>query len=158
MAASILPANSPLARAAAEATACPFVGPAGRLLDHALAEAGIAREGVNVTDAVKHFKFALRGKRRIHQKPDRTEIIACKLWLDVERAEIHPRVTVLLGATAAQAVLGRLVTIGRKRGRPIPPTCGSRRGYKAPETACTAALPYCRSSRLMVKWARARWR
>ena len=97
----------------------PFVGPAGRLLDHALAEAGIAREAVYVTNAVKHFKFIPRGKRRIHQKPDRAEIVACRHWLDIERAALHPRVTVLLGATAAQAVLGRVVTIGRERGRAI---------------------------------------
>lgn len=98
----------------------PFVGPAGHLLDQALAEAGIARDGVYVTNAVKHFKFIPRGKRRIHQKPDRADIVACRFWLDIERAELRPRVTVLLGATAAQAVLGRGVTIGRERGRPIP--------------------------------------
>ncbi len=98
----------------------PFVGPAGRLLDRALADAGIERHGVYVTNAVKHFKFLPRGKRRLHQKPDRAEIVACKWWLDIERGELRPRVTVLLGATAAQAALGRAVTIGRERGRALP--------------------------------------
>jgi len=98
----------------------PFVGPAGQVLDRALTEAGIDRNDVYVTNAVKHFKFLPRGKRRIHQKPDRAEIAACRFWLDIERAELRPRITVLLGATAAQAVLGRLVTIGRERGRAIP--------------------------------------
>lgn len=97
----------------------PFVGPAGRLLDRALAEVGVARAEVYVTNAVKHFKFTLRGKRRLPQRPARTEIAACKLWLDVEQGEIRPRVTVLLGTTAAEAVLGHSVTIGRERGQPI---------------------------------------
>lgn len=97
----------------------PFVGPAGQVLDRALREAGVQRRTVYVTNAVKHFKFILRGKRRIHQKPDGGEIAACRFWLDIELAEIHPRVTVALGATAARAVLGRVVTIGRERGQPI---------------------------------------
>lgn len=97
----------------------PFVGPAGRLLDRALADAGIDRDSVYLTNAVKHFKFTLRGRRRIHQKPDRAEIVACRFWLDIERAAVRPRVTVLLGASAAQAVLGRVVTIGRERGQAI---------------------------------------
>jgi uracil-DNA glycosylase len=97
----------------------PFVGPAGQLLDRALAEAGIDRRGVYVTNAVKHFKFTPRGKRRIHQTPDATEVKACSFWLDVERVRLRPALVVLLGATAARAVLGRAVTIGRERGRPI---------------------------------------
>ena len=97
----------------------PFVGPAGQLLNRALAEAGVDRTGVYVTNAVKHFKFELRGKRRIHAKPDTGEIAACKQWLEIERAEVLPRVTVLMGATAARAVLGRAVTITRERGKPI---------------------------------------
>jgi uracil-DNA glycosylase len=101
----------------------PFVGPAGQLLDRALVEAGIDRSLVYVTNAVKHFKFTTqqtpRGKRRIHQKPDSSEIAACRFWLDMERKLLHPRVTVLLGATAARAVMGRAVTIGRERGHPI---------------------------------------
>jgi DNA polymerase len=98
----------------------PFVGPAGQMLDRALAEAGIDRTRVYVTNAVKHFKFEPRGKRRIHQKPDTAEIVACQFWLDFERQTIRPRVTVLLGATAARGALGRAVAIGRERGKPLP--------------------------------------
>lgn len=97
----------------------PFVGPAGQLLDRALEEAGIDRQAVYVTNAVKHFKFTPRGKRRIHEKPDTTEIAACGVWLNQERQLVQPAVTVLLGASAARAVLGRTVTIGRERGQPI---------------------------------------
>ncbi len=98
----------------------PFVGPAGQMFDRALAEAGIDRATAYVTNAVKHFKFEPRGKRRIHSKPDGGEIDACRFWLDFERREIKPAVTVLLGASAARAVLGRVVTISRERGRPLP--------------------------------------
>ncbi len=98
----------------------PFVGPAGQLLDRALEEAEIDRRSVYVTNAVKHFKFIPRGKRRIHQKPDTTEIVACKPWLDAEMREVRPDLLVLLGATAARAILGRAVTIGRERGQRIP--------------------------------------
>jgi DNA polymerase len=97
----------------------PFVGPAGQLLDRALVEAGIDRSSVYVTNAVKHFKFEPRGKRRIHATPDAGEIAACRFWLDLERAELGPRLTLLMGASAARAVLGRAVTISRERGRPI---------------------------------------
>lgn len=96
-----------------------FVGPAGQVLDRALQAAGVDRREVYVTNAVKHFKSIPRGKRRIHQKPDGGEIVACRFWLDLERAAIRPRVTVLMGASAARAVLSRIVTIGRERGRPI---------------------------------------
>lgn len=85
----------------------PFVGPAGKLLDAALVEAGIERAEVYVTNAVKHFKWEPRGKRRIHQKPNAAEIAACRPWLDAEIAVVRPRVIVCLGATAAQALLGR---------------------------------------------------
>jgi DNA polymerase len=98
----------------------PFVGPAGQVLDRALQEAGIVRGAVYVTNAVKHFKFEPRGKRRIHATPDRAEIETCRFWLDQERANVKPAVTVLLGASAARAVLGRAVTISRERGRPFP--------------------------------------
>ena len=98
----------------------PFVGPAGQMLDRAIAEAGIDRKLVYVTNAVKHFKFEPRGKRRIHATPDRTEIEACRFWLDQERDLLKPAMTILLGASAARAVLGRTVTISRERGRPIP--------------------------------------
>ncbi len=97
----------------------PFVGPAGQILDRALAEAEIDRRTVYVTNAVKHFKFVPRGKRRIHAKPDTTEIVACKKWLDDELREVKPGLLVLLGATAARAILGRNVTIGRERGERI---------------------------------------
>ena len=97
----------------------PFVGPAGQMFNAALAEAGIERDATYVTNAVKHFKFEPRGKRRIHSKPDGGDIAACKFWLDLERQEVRPAVTVLLGATAARAVLGRVVTISRERSRPI---------------------------------------
>jgi DNA polymerase len=90
------------------------------MLDRALAEAGIDRAAVYITNAVKHFKFEPRGKRRIHATPDRTEIQTCRVWLDQERALVQPAVTILLGASAARAVLGRAVTISRERGRPIP--------------------------------------
>ncbi|MDB5689056.1 MAG: uracil-DNA glycosylase [Sphingomonas bacterium] len=95
----------------------PFVGPAGQLLDRALAEAGIDRSAAYVTNAVKHFKFEQRGKRRIHAKPDGGEIQACHWWIDQERMLIRPPVTVALGATAARAMLGKIVTISRTRGQ-----------------------------------------
>jgi len=98
----------------------PFVGPAGQLLDRAMAEAGLDRQTVYITNAVKHFKFVPRGKRRIHEKPGTGEINACRFWLDRERAEIKPALTVMMGATAARAVLGRAVTISRERGQPMP--------------------------------------
>lgn len=97
----------------------PFVGPAGQMLDRALEEAGIDRRAIYVTNAVKHFKFSLRGKRRIHQSPDAGEIAACRFWLDVERVRLQPKLLVLMGASAARAVLHRQVTISRERGRPI---------------------------------------
>jgi len=98
----------------------PFIGPAGQMFDRALAEVGFDRASAYVTNAVKHFKFEPRGKRRIHAKPDHSEIEACKFWLDLERQEVRPAVIVLLGASAARAVLGRTVTISRERSRPIP--------------------------------------
>jgi DNA polymerase len=97
----------------------PFVGPAGRLLDKALAEAGIDRKRVYVTNVVKHFKWEPRGKRRIHAKPNAAEIGACRPWLEVEIALVRPRVLVCLGATAAQALLGRSFKVSRQRGELI---------------------------------------
>jgi uracil-DNA glycosylase len=94
----------------------PFVGPAGKLLDQALEEAGIDREKVYVTNVVKHFKWKSQGKRRIHQKPNWKEIGACRPWLDAEIAVLEPRVLVCLGATAAQALLGRDFRVSRQRG------------------------------------------
>jgi DNA polymerase len=97
----------------------PFVGPAGQIMDRAMEQAGIDRRTVYVTNAVKHFKFTPRGKRRIHQTPEVPEIHACGFWLDIERVKLRPRLLVLMGASAARAVLGRAVTISRERGRPI---------------------------------------
>ena len=94
----------------------PFVGPAGRLLDTALERAGIDRDRVYITNVVKHFKWRPRGKRRIHQKPNIEEITACRPWLDGELEAVKPRVLVCLGATAAQALLGRQFRVSRQRG------------------------------------------
>jgi DNA polymerase len=95
----------------------PFVGPAGRLLDRALVDAGLPRERCWVTNAVKHFKWTARGKRRIHERPNSREVAACRPWLEVELASLEPRVLVCLGATAAAAVLGPKVRVTRDRGR-----------------------------------------
>jgi uracil-DNA glycosylase len=94
----------------------PFVGPAGKLLDAALLEAGIDRKKVYVTNAVKHFKWEPRGKRRIHKKPNAAEIAACRPWLDAEIEALHPKIIVCLGATAAQALLGRNFRVTQHRG------------------------------------------
>jgi DNA polymerase len=94
----------------------PFVGPAGKLLDAALLDAGIDRKKVYVTNAVKHFKWEPRGKRRIHKKPSAAEIAACRPWLDGEIAALQPQVIVCLGATAAQALLGREFRVTQHRG------------------------------------------
>lgn len=95
----------------------PFVGPAGRLLDEALIEAGIDRSRVYITNAVKHFKWKPQGKRRLHQKPNAAEISACRPWLDAEIALVKPAILVLLGATAAQALLGRDFRVSLQRGQ-----------------------------------------
>ena len=95
----------------------PFVGPAGRLLDKALVEAGIDRSTVYVTNAVKHFKWEPRGKRRIHKKPNSTEVAACRPWLEAEIAVVQPEVIVCLGATAAQALLGNKFRVSQQRGQ-----------------------------------------
>jgi DNA polymerase len=97
----------------------PFVGPAGRVLDAAMQKVGIPRKAVYVTNAVKHFKFTPRGKKRIHKRPDRGEIVACKFWLNLEREFIRPKVVVAMGATAATSLLDKSVTISGTRGEPI---------------------------------------
>jgi uracil-DNA glycosylase len=97
----------------------PFVGPAGKLLDRALEEAGIDRGSTYVTNAVKHFKWKARGTRRIHDKPTWTETMACRPWLDAELALVKPRALVLLGATAAQALLGKSFKVTQERGKPL---------------------------------------
>jgi len=103
----------------------PFVGPAGRVLDRALADAGIPRTEVFVTNAVKHFKHEMRGKRRLHKRPNAYEIERCKIWLDTERTIVKPVAIVALGATAARSLLGRAVTISRVRGQILHLTDGT---------------------------------
>ena len=95
----------------------PFVGPAGQLLDRALAEIGLDRGSVYVTNAVKHFKNEPRGKRRLHKRPDSREIQACRWWLDLELDVLKPKFVVALGATAAAALMGRTLVLARERGR-----------------------------------------
>ena len=95
----------------------PFVGPAGRLLDKALVEARIPRDEVYVTNAVKHFKWIWRGKRRLHQKPAIRQVTACKPWLEAEFEALRPKIVICMGATAAQAVLGKTVLITKERGK-----------------------------------------
>jgi uracil-DNA glycosylase len=97
----------------------PFVGPAGRLLDQALQDAGITRSETFVTNAVKHFKHEMRGKRRLHKRPDNYEIERCKIWLDLERSLVKPDTIVALGVTAARSLTGRTLTIGKVRGKPM---------------------------------------
>ena len=103
----------------------PFVGPAGEVLSRALGEAGVKRTEVYVTNAVKHFKFEPRGKRRIHQKPNASEIKPCRWWLEQERALIHPRIIVALGATAGRSVLDRPIRLPAERGKPISSNGGT---------------------------------
>jgi DNA polymerase len=95
----------------------PFVGPAGRLLDDAIVAAGLRRDDLYVTNAVKHFKWKPRGKRRIHEKPNRTEVVACGRWLDAELQLVDPTVVVALGATAGQALFGGGFRVGAARGK-----------------------------------------
>jgi len=107
-------------------TGIPFSGPAGQLLDRALVDSGIDREEVYITNAVKHFKWLPRGKRRLHQKPNGREIAACRPWLVTEMEAIEPRVLVCLGATAARAVLGKITKISEHRGELLESDLGSR--------------------------------
>ena len=104
----------------------PFVGPAGRVLDQALHDAGIAREDTFVTNAVKHFKHEMRGKRRLHKRPDNYEIERCRIWLDAERSLVKPATIVALGVTAARSLTGRTVTIGKVRGKPLAMEDGTK--------------------------------
>jgi DNA polymerase len=105
----------------------PFIGPAGQILNHALDDAGIAREKIYITNAVKHFKFAPRGKRRIHSKPNAAEIKICSShWLARELAVIAPQVTVAMGATAAHALMGKAMPIGKNRGHVLQWADGGR--------------------------------
>jgi len=104
----------------------PFVGPAGRMLDRAIGEAGLDRTTIFITNAVKHFKFEPRGKRRLHKRPNAYEIDRCRGWLDRERAVVKPALVVALGATAARSLFGRPVTIGKMRGEIIERQDGGR--------------------------------
>lgn len=97
----------------------PFVGPAGRVLDRGLERAELARQDVYITNVVKYFRYKLRGKRRIHQRPDRWQVQACMPWLEAELKMVKPRALVCLGATAAQALVSPGVRVGRDRGRPL---------------------------------------
>jgi DNA polymerase len=104
----------------------PFVGPAGRMLDKAIIEAGIDRKQVFVTNAVKHFKFEPRGKRRLHKKPNAHEIDRCHWWLDVEKALVKPQIVVALGATALRSISGKPLSVSKVRGRFLPMHTGGR--------------------------------
>ena len=104
----------------------PFVGPAGRVLEEALAAAGLERRKVYLTNAVKHFKWRPRGKRRLHEKPSPNEVRACRPWLQAELAAIAPEVVVCLGATAARSLLGPAFRVTRERGRPVPSPLAAR--------------------------------
>ncbi|MGD0025044.1 MAG: UdgX family uracil-DNA binding protein [Xanthobacteraceae bacterium] len=104
----------------------PFVGPAGRILDQALQDAGIAREKTFVTNAVKHFKHEMRGKRRLHKRPSNYEIERCKIWLDEERKLVKPSAIIALGVTAARSLTGKTVTITKLRGKTLSLADGTR--------------------------------
>ncbi len=104
----------------------PFVGPAGRMLDKALAEAGVDRTEVYVTNVVKHFKNEPRGKRRLHKKPNRSEVEVCKVWLDQETALVRPQLVLAMGVTAASALAGKAVTLSKLRGQEIAFSDGRR--------------------------------
>ena len=104
----------------------PFIGPAGRVIDRALQDAGIKREETFVTNAVKHFKHEMRGKRRLHKRPNNYEIERCKIWLNLERSLIKPDTIIALGVTAARSLTGRALTIAKVRGKPIEMADGSR--------------------------------
>ena len=104
----------------------PFVGPAGRMLDQALADAGIARDKTFVTNAVKHFKHEMRGKRRLHKRPNNYEIERCSIWLDDERRLVKPAAVIALGVTAARSLTGKTVTIGKIRGQALSLANGTK--------------------------------
>jgi DNA polymerase len=119
----------------------PFVGPAGKLLDEALAIGGIPRDEVYVTNAVKHFKYTQRGKRRLHDKPNRYEIEACKPWLRSELEVIEPEIVVLMGATAAQALLGSSFRVTKERGHVIEGTALAKWAFATVHPASVLRAP-----------------
>jgi DNA polymerase len=104
----------------------PFVGPAGRVLDQALRDAGLPRDETYITNAVKHFKHEMRGKRRLHKRPNNYEIERCKIWLDDERRIVKPASIIALGVSAARSLTGKTVTIGKMRGKPLTLADGTR--------------------------------
>ena len=118
----------------------PFVGPAGRLLDTALTTAGIARDDVYITNAVKHFRWEARGKRRIHKRPSMEQVNACRPWLEAEIDLVNPEGVVCLGATAAQALLGRDFRVSRQRGEFVPTPAGLRGPNAADGPVITATV------------------
>ena len=126
----------------------PFVGPAGQMLDRALDDAGIAAPKVYVTNAVKHFKFVLRGKIRLHQKPNTPEITACRQWYERELAAINPELVVAMGATAAQCVFGKITPINKTRGRLIDLADGPGAGDGASVLSAAAARCRCQGARI----------
>jgi uracil-DNA glycosylase len=141
-------------------TGRPFVGPAGRILNGALKQAEIDRDDVFVTNAVKHFKHEMRGKRRLHKRPNAYEIKRCRWWLEQERAIVKPKIIVALGATAARSVLQRSVTISQARSRPhvlddgtvafvpfILPFCCASRTKATKSVNCENLLPICDARR-----------
>ena len=120
----------------------PFVGPAGRLLDESLASAGIDRAGVYTTNAVKHFKYRLRGKRRIHQRPTAAELSSCRPWLQAELELVSPCVVVALGATAAHALFGRATAVTGNRVRPLEALLFAPVVVTfTPRASCVSAIP-----------------
>jgi DNA polymerase len=118
----------------------PFVGPAGGVLDRALAEAGVARDAVYLTNAVKHFKWTPRGKRRIHQTPNQTEVVACRPWLEAELVAIGPQMVVLMGAVAAKDVLGSGFRVTKQHGVVIAASLGEWSGEVVATTHPSAIL------------------
>jgi DNA polymerase len=128
----------------------PFVGPAGKIMDKALEEAGIDRKEVYVTNAVKHFKWEPRGKRRIHQKPNSREIAACRPWLEAELRLVKPKLLVCLGATAAQAVFGPSFRVTRERGKVLSSKLAPRAlatVHPSSVVSCRRQVPQARESR-----------
>jgi DNA polymerase len=145
-----------------DVTGKPFIGPAGKLLDRCLAEAGIDRDQTYVTNAVKHFKWEPRGKKRLHKKPSAREIAACRPWLEAEIAVLKPAVIVALGATAAQTLLGKDFRVTQSRGKPIPSPLAPRviatvhpsSLLRAPdeETRCVETARFIEDLSVVAKW------
>jgi DNA polymerase len=141
----------------------PFVGPAGQVLDQALAEAEIPRTEVFVTNAVKHFKHEMRGKRRLHKRPNAYEIERCKVWLELEREMVRPAVIVALGASAARSLLGRPVTITKLRGRRLQLSDGTAPwSPSTPRFCCASRMPPTRNGNTPISspicgWLRRFW-